>query len=127
MPKTAFISIVHEDKKDVIHTIENWRKQDFITAIEFNYEEKDLRQLGDDVVKKYLKELLDKSQVVVFIIGKDTLSHNWIGWEYSYAQNSGKRLVYLYLENHNYKLPAIFPQVTKEKFNLANFKKLVGC
>ncbi len=125
MSKAVFISIVHEDKKDVIHTLENWKKQNFLPGITFIFEEDDVRHKGEAEVKNYLATLISRVHVMVFIIGQDTHNHDWIKWEYSYAQNKGIKLVFLRLNWTTGALPELFPRVIPEYFTLANFLRLV--
>ena len=125
MGKPIFISIVHEDKADIIHTLKNWVKQNFIQNYDFILEEEDRRMEGEAGISKYLRDRLDKCQVVIFIIGGDTHSKEWIKWEYNYAQNKGKKLVFMHLKGFENRTVKFFPNVQSSKFNLNNFKKLV--
>lgn len=125
MAKTVFVSIVHEDKQKIIHQLKDWKNKNQIPPIDFRFEEKDLRHLGKPEVEKYLKELIDGSQVVVFIIGNDTHNHQWIEWEYNYAQNQKKKLVYFRTKSSTGAPPKIMGNILPIEFSLDNFKKEV--
>ena len=125
MAKTVFVSIGHEDKKDIIHQLKEWKRQNLIQPIDFQFEEEDLRQKGEAEVTKYLTALLDRSQVVVFVIGQDTHNRPWIEWEYNYAQNKGKKLEYFRTEDSKGAPNRLMGKVDPLDFTLENFNKAV--
>lgn len=127
MAKTVFVSIVHEDKRYVVNSLLNWNHQGLIESTHFKFEQEDFSKEDDHIIKNYLKKRMDESQVVIFVVGKDTHSHHWVHWEYSYAQTKpNTKLVFFHIKDLKGGLPAIFPVGTQtHEFNLENYRKYV--
>jgi len=61
----------------------------FIDAAEFEK----IKKQGDDAVKKWINEQLDRTTVTVVLVGQDTCSSKWVKYEIEQSEKRGNGLL----------------------------------
>ena len=62
---------------------------------------------NEEYVKGLIRPRMDKSSVIIVLIGPGTYTRKWVNWELEYAAKNNKRIVGVYcFGNTNARLPS---------------------
>jgi len=104
--KSIFVSRVYEDNH-YFKKLKKWEKDKLMDNYTFTCEKKDLRSKGYDVIRSYLKNMINGSAAVLVLVGDDTHNHDWIRVEIELAHSLRKPVICMRIPNTNGKRPAI--------------------
>jgi hypothetical protein len=93
MPHSVFISYVYEEKRykdKVAGWIEGQRLGSDVVATS---ERADVRQHGDEEIRRHLRPLIQGAAVVLVLVGDTTHSRKWIDYEVAVAQSLHKVII----------------------------------
>ena len=119
--KSIFVSRLYEDRK-WSEKIKEWQKNNLLKGYAITYETKDLRHLGENEIKKYLKKMINGATILLVLIGDDTHNHNWIKYEVELANSYHKKVFWLQIPNTK---GAILP-ILKNKQELKDFSQIIN-
>ncbi len=123
MSKSIFISCVHEEKY-LIDWLHNWsRAGEFGDIVFIHAMEEDKRSAGDDDVRRYIMDQIDKTTAVVVLVGRDTHNHKWITWEVEIAQRRNKKIFCIRIPNTSGGVPPILKEYPIIEFKLEELKR----
>ncbi len=124
MPKSVFISHVHEDAER-IQQIEQWAKDGLLGDVVITKETNDFRQMGEEAIKKHLRPKIQGCAVVLVLIGNDTHNHDWITYEVQVAKTLHKRVIAVRIKDTQGAPPKMLSSQKLVRFNAAAVKKAV--
>lgn len=93
MPQSIFLSYVHEDRhhRDLVREwISNGRLGSNVVA---TTESQDVRQQGEDAIRRHLEPKLRGAAAVVCLVGTNTHNHDWVRYELDVATSLKKVIV----------------------------------
>jgi hypothetical protein len=100
MPKSIFISHVHEDAERIAQ-IELWKGGGLLGDVAITKETNDFRQMGEEAIKKHLRPRIKGCAAVLVLIGNDTHNHHWIDYEVQVAKSEHKQVIAVRIKGHN--------------------------
>ena len=92
MPKSVFVSHVHEDKTHV-DRLDRWAKEGRLGEVVVTGETADVRPGGDRAVRDHLSPRLTGAGAVVVLVGQDTHNRQWVDYEVQHALSQNKKVV----------------------------------
>ncbi len=123
MSKSIFISCLHEEKY-LIEKLHYWSKtREFGDIVFVHAMEEDKRVQGDDNVRQYILEQIDKTTAIAVLIGRDTHNHKWITWEVDIAKRRNKKIFCVRIPDTDGGLPPILERHPIIEFKLGDLKK----
>jgi hypothetical protein len=123
MPKSIFISCLHEEK-NLIEKLHYWSKTgEFDDIVFIHAMEEDKRVDGDDRVRQYIIEQIDKTTAIAVLVGRDTHNHKWITWEVDIAQRRSKKIFCIRIPETTGGVPSILSGYPEIKFKMDDLKK----
>lgn len=126
MPHSVFISYVYEEKpyKDKLASwIEGQRLGSNVVV---TCERADVRQHGENEIRRHLQPLIQGAAAVVVLIGDTSHSRKWIDYEVAVAQSAYKTIIPVRILGATGGLPREIhaePEVTFEPNAIANVLK----
>lgn len=119
--KKVFVSHVFEDKK-YIENMKVWKEDQTTCIRELIVEtQHDFRPEGEKAIKEKLKRSIEKSDVVVVLIGNNTHNHDQIRIEIELANSMNKPVIVLRLLNTTGAKPLILSNKIEIKFSKNSF------
>lgn len=122
--KSIFVSRLFEDKK-YADNIKKWEKEGQLKGYTITFETKDLRQLGEQIIKEYLKKMVNGATVLLVLVGDDTHNHKWIEYEVQLAKSYNKEVFWMRIPNTTGAKPLILGKVTGLKYHANQIVKYI--
>lgn len=98
MTKSVFVSHVFEDRS-YVDKLRLWAKEGRLGNVAITGETRDVRQLGDEAIKKELNPKLKGAGAIVVLIGNDTHNRAWIEHEIQHAKSHHKHIIPVRIPN----------------------------
>jgi hypothetical protein len=122
MPKSIFISHVHEDAERIAQ-IELWKGGGLLGDVAITKETNDFRQMGEEAIKKHLRPRIKGCAAVLVLIGNDTHNHHWIDYEVQVAKSEHKQVIAVRIKDTTGSPPKTLANQKLVKFNAAAIKR----
>jgi len=124
MPKSIFISYVHEDRRYRDNVVA-WTRDGLLGPdVVMVVEQEDVRQQGDPAIEAHLKPKIRGVAAVVCLVGQDTHNHGWVQYELDVATSLNKKIVLLRIPNTTGTKPPRHRHLDIHPFDPSTLKKL---
>jgi hypothetical protein len=123
MPHSVFISYVYEEKQYKDYVASWIQGQRLGSDVVVTYERADVRQQGEEEIRRHLRPLIQGCAAVIVIVGDVSHSRKWIDYEVAVAQSLHKAIIPVRIPETRGGLPreiAGVPEVTFEPNAIAN-------
>ena len=113
--KSIFVSRLFEDRKWA-EKFKKWENDNQLKGYTITFETKDLRHLGEQAIKEYLKKMINGTTALLVLVGDDTHNHNWIEYEVQLAKSYNKKVFWMRIPNTNGAKPLILGKAIELKY-----------
>ncbi len=80
-------------------------------------ERDDVRDQGKEEIKKYLRPLLRKAELLICLVGNDTYSSQWVNYEINVAKSQKKPVIPVRISGTSGGIPSPIKDLSEIKFN----------
>ncbi|MGP8214839.1 MAG: TIR domain-containing protein [Bacteroidia bacterium] len=123
MPKSIFISCVHEDAQH-LSNLEKWAKNNLLGEnVTITHETVDNRHHGYDAVFNHIRPRIEGASAVLVLVGQDTHNHDWIRAEAELANSYNKKIIIAQIPGTTGGTPQILKNKTAIPFDPNSIKK----
>lgn len=98
MSTRIFLSYVYEDHAYRDQVID-WYRRGLLGAFEPVFETQDVRQGGEDAVRRHLRPIMRNADAILVLVGQDAHDRRWIDEEVHYCASAGKAIFVMQLPN----------------------------
>ena len=125
MPKSIFISHVHEDLRHR-DQVTRWIDDGHLGRVVATSETADVRPYGDSAILAHLKPKIRGAAVVLGILGRDTHNHPWVRYELQVAASLGKQIILCRIPGTTGSAPEGFRHLPVHPLDPSTLHKLLG-
>lgn len=124
MPK-VFISFDYKDIESK-KVVDNWKQQGLGSDISFTSEDGVSHSpKGDNVVKKFIREKINSSQMMLVLVGNNTHNRPWVDYEVHHAKCQGKKVIWTQIPNTSGGPPKEIVKSRKLEFDLSTIQNAI--
>jgi hypothetical protein len=105
MSQNVFLSYVFEDRTSRDQVVD-WARRGLLGAIECVFETEDVRQGGEEAIRRHLRPIMSSAAVVLVLVGQDSHNRRWMDEEVHYCASSGKPVIWTQLPQTTGAAPA---------------------
>ena len=93
MPRSVFVSFVFEDRVH-FQSVQRWANEKRLgNDVVVTCETMDVRPQGEAAICAHLQPKIRGAACVLLLLGQNTHSHEWVGYELSVAASLGKKII----------------------------------
>ena len=112
-----FFSYYFEDRDAYDRILDMLHNRGYFYYKNYSMTDKSKAQ-SEEYVKSLIRPRIDRSSVIVVLIGPGTYTRRWVNWEIDYAAGKGKRILGVYLWGYsNARLPRRLRELYNEDYS----------
>lgn len=112
-----FFSYYFKDEDDYDKIVEMLRNRGYFPFSNYSMEP-DNGPENEEYIRSLIRPKIDKSSVIVVLVGPGTYTRKWVNWEINYAFRKDKRIVGVFLWGHSgERLPKRLRELRNEDYS----------
>ncbi|NOR57661.1 MAG: TIR domain-containing protein [Sulfurimonas sp.] len=124
--RRIFVSYYHAEDSKYKNTLKMWSKNsDFNLDFYDHSADVSIKSTNEGVIRQVISTKINKSNLVICIVGKNTHSRKWVNWELEKAKKLNKRIIAVKIKS-TYKSPEALLNSGTKFINSFNKKDILN-